>query len=131
MGVAALVLGIFGTVLSLVPYVFYAGLALSTLALVLGVVARKSAIQRARPSGTATAGLVLGVVGLAVGLTMWAVCYQATRGTEHAIEDFQKKMTDPAVQKRIQKDNADFDKTFKDTFGAGLEEPGKKEEKKK
>src|SRR5262245_52705338 len=74
MPIAALVLGIIGTVSSLIPGLFVIGLPLSLVALVLGVLGRKDAVANNRPTSTATAGLVLGCVGTAVGLSMFVLC---------------------------------------------------------
>jgi len=61
-GVGALVTGIIGVVLS---WYWPAGLVLGVVAVVCGVVGRKSAARgEATNAGTATAGLVLGIIGL-------------------------------------------------------------------
>ena len=64
MGVAALVLGIFGLFLLILPlYVTQIlGFILGAIALVLGLVGRKQAADDGKPTGVATAGLVLGIL---------------------------------------------------------------------
>lgn len=66
MGVAALVLGIIGLIISIIPGVGAYGLPLDVLALLLGAFG-----MRKVPRGLATAGLVLGLVGTALG-AFWA-----------------------------------------------------------
>jgi hypothetical protein len=74
MAVAALVLGILGTLCSLSVMGILPGILLSVLAVVLGIVGRKQAVTESRPTGMATAGLVLGVVGTAVGALVFVAC---------------------------------------------------------
>lgn len=50
------------------------GLPLSVVALVLGVLGRKQAANQAQPTGVATAGLVLGIIGTAIGALVFAMC---------------------------------------------------------
>jgi len=64
LGTAALVLGIIGVVLCWIPFT---GWALNILAVIFGAIGRKRAINgEANNKSSAVAGLVLGVVGLAV-----------------------------------------------------------------
>ena len=74
MGIASLVLGILGTLFSILPLTFWIGVPLAFIGLILGIVGRKSAITNAQPTGTATAGLVLSVIGLCIGITMTIWC---------------------------------------------------------
>lgn len=74
MAVAALVLGILGTLFSLTGWLFWIGVPLSVIALVLGILARKSAANEGRPTGMPTAGMVLGIIGTAIGLLIFAMC---------------------------------------------------------
>lgn len=74
MGVAALVLGILGTLFSLTGWLFWVGVPMSVIALVLGVLGRKSLVNEGRPTGVATAGMVLGIIGTSIGLLIFAVC---------------------------------------------------------
>jgi hypothetical protein len=73
-GVAALVLGIIGTLFSLFPGTFIIGCLLGLVALILGIVGRKSLATAGQPTGVATAGLVLGIVALVVGVLMFILC---------------------------------------------------------
>ena len=77
MGVAALVLGIIGVLFSMNPWLFWVGIPLSVLALVLGIVESKRANAdpaNKRPSGAATAGIILGIIGTALGVLVFAAC---------------------------------------------------------
>jgi hypothetical protein len=75
LGTAALVLGIIGVVLCWVPFT---GWALNILAIVFGAVGRKRAVEgQATNKSSAVAGLVLGVVGLAVWIVIIIVALAA------------------------------------------------------
>ena len=80
MGVAALVLGIIGTLLSLNWITVWVGVPMSIVALVLGILGRKQAVTDGKPSGTATAGMVLGIVGTAIGALIFAACASCMAG---------------------------------------------------
>jgi hypothetical protein len=86
MGVAALVLGILGTLLALNPFIFYIAVPMGILALVLGVVGRKQAVTNNAPSGTATAGMVLGIVTCCISLSMWILCTMIISGAKSAVD---------------------------------------------
>jgi hypothetical protein len=92
MPVAALVLGILSTLCSLTVFLWPAGVALGVVALILGIVARKSATANNQPTGLATAGLALGGVGLALGILLFLSCAACVG-----------KMNDPEVQRQIQR----------------------------
>ena len=71
MAIAALVLGI----ISLVPIIpFPIGPISAIVGLVLAVIARKKAKEENAPSGMATAGMVLCIIGLALSIIFWAFC---------------------------------------------------------
>ena len=65
MAIAALICGILGIVGSFIPIVQYFTFVLAILGIVFGVKARKDAAEDKR--GLATAGLVLGIIGTALG----------------------------------------------------------------
>lgn len=69
--VIALVCGIIGIVGGWIPYVGYVTLIASILGIVFGVKGRKENAAAGQPTGMATAGLVLGIVG--VGLTVLGI----------------------------------------------------------
>jgi hypothetical protein len=62
MGVASLVLGIIGLIISIIPFIGQYALPLTGLALILGAFG-----MRKPPKGLATAGLVLGLIGSGLG----------------------------------------------------------------
>ena len=95
MAVAALVLGILGTLFSLTGWFFWIGVPLSVIALILGIVGRKQAANEGRPTGMATAGLVLGIIGAALGLLVFVACASCM-----------KKMNDVGKQIQAQADKA-------------------------
>ena len=66
MAVAALVLGIIGTLFSLNWLTVWVGGPMAIVALVLGILARKQLAAEGKPTGMATAGLVLGIVGTTI-----------------------------------------------------------------
>lgn len=114
MPVAALVLGIIATLLSLSVVLFFLGIPIGLTAVVLGVLARKRAITAQQPTGTATAGLALGVVAVVLGLLLYVACTVVNR---HAKAEFQRLGHDPRVQQQNQK--------FEETFGKMLEPTNK------
>ncbi len=77
--VAALILGILGTVFSLVPMLFFLGVALSSAGLVIAALARRRLMAEGAPTLVATTGLVLSTIGFVLGLAMWATCAAVVR----------------------------------------------------
>lgn len=89
MGVAALVLGIIGLVLAIIPsfgITALVGAILGIIALILGVVGRKQAVERQEKTGAATAGLVLGIIALVLGGAIFAACQYCQHKVGKAIE---------------------------------------------
>lgn len=76
MSIAALVCGILGLVGGFIPVVSYFTFILSILGIVFGAKGKKMSIAANEPTGMATAGLVLGIVGVALSVLgiMCAVC---------------------------------------------------------
>lgn len=107
MPVAALILGIIATVLSLSVVLFFAAIPVGLAAIVVGVLARKRAMAAARPTGAATAGVALGVVGVILGLVLYAACAYVNRQTN---AEFEKLRRDSRVQEQNQRFEATFDK---------------------
>ena len=88
MAVAALVLGIIGTLFSLIPGIgYWIGIPLSLVALILGVVSRKNAAANNQPTGSATAGMALGIVGLVVGILMFVACALCVRAANNSMKE--------------------------------------------
>lgn len=92
MPVAALVLGILSVLCSITIFLWPAGVALGVVALLLGIVGRKSAAANNQPTGLATAGLALGGVGLALGILLFLSCAACVG-----------KMKDPEFQREVQR----------------------------
>ncbi len=81
MSIAALVCGILGIIGGFIPFVSYFTTVLAVLGLIFGVIGRKkSTLAYGKASGIATAGLVLGVIGVAfavIGLLCTIICTAA------------------------------------------------------
>jgi hypothetical protein len=104
--VAALILGITATILSLSVVLFYAAIPVGLVAIVVGVIARKRAMAGARPTGTATAGVALGVVGVVLGLFLYAACTYVTRRANLEFDRVRRET-------KAQEQGTQFDDTFK------------------
>lgn len=130
MAVAALVLGILAIVVSLVslPLVWSTGIIasvpLALAALLLGVLGRKRAVAGEQPVGLATAGLVLGVVGVIVGATAWGLYGY---GRHAAKKDWEKAVNDPAFRQKL--NDARLNKDFDDAFNQALGDAQKQQAK--
>ena len=105
MAVAALVLGIFGTILCWFPAALL-GVPLALVGLILGILARKNAVETQQPTGMPTAGRVMSIVGLTLGILFSAMCFACV---QKAKNDMQKMANDPAFQQQ----NKDFNEAFK------------------
>ena len=69
MAVASMVLGIVSIVFSFIGGLNFVGLVVGIVGLVLGILAKKKA-----PSGMATAGIVLSIIGIALTLVVLIAC---------------------------------------------------------
>ena len=78
MGVAALVLGIIAIILAFFGGV--GGIILGIAAVVLGVLGRRAAERDGLPQGSATAGMVTGIVGIVLGAAIFAACVKCASG---------------------------------------------------
>jgi hypothetical protein len=116
MAVAALVLAILSIPLAVIPLMFWLGLLLGLLAVVLALFGRASRKRRALPTGVATAALVLGLLGTAASAGMWAKCYYDTNS-----RDYTKSL--PGLDDK--KLNEEFNKAFE----KALEESQKNQKK--
>ena len=79
MAVASLVLGIVGLVLSLVTT--WPGAILGIIGIILGALGRKDPAKK----GMATAGLVLSILAVVLGLIFWVACAACVGGTAAAL----------------------------------------------
>ncbi len=81
MGVASLVLGIIGLVVSIIPFLGQYGLVLTVPAVVLGAIG-----MRKLPRGLATAGLVLGLIGSLLGGYWIHASHQAAAALQEQLD---------------------------------------------
>ncbi|HWE28426.1 MAG TPA: DUF4190 domain-containing protein, partial [Polyangia bacterium] len=95
--VAALVLGIFGIILSWFPAALL-GVPLALVGLILGILARKNAQETQQPTGMATAGLAVSIIGLTLGILLSAMCFACAQKVK---SDMQKMANDPQFQKQM------------------------------
>lgn len=104
MAVAALVLGIIGTLFSLNWLTVWVGGPMAIIALVLGILARKQAVAEGRPTGMATAGMVLGIVGTTVALLIFAVCASCAAAVGTAGKQMSKEIEKAAQEAKVQQE---------------------------
>jgi len=102
LAVSALVLGILGTLCSLTGILFWIGIPLGLIGMILGIVARKNAVANQQPTGMPTAGMVLGIIGLVLGVFMYVLCAAA-------MSKARQIATDPKMQEQ----NKEFNEAFK------------------
>lgn len=105
MAVAALVLGIFGTILCWFPAALL-GVPLALVGLILGILARKNATETQQPTGMATAGLVISIIGLTLGILLSAMCFACVNSAKKNME---KMANDPQFKQQ----NKEFNEAFK------------------
>jgi len=75
MAVAGLVLGILSVVGAIIPGVnIVPWWVLGIVGIVVSVIARSKAQKAGQPTGTATAGLVLSIIGTVLALIFWIAC---------------------------------------------------------
>lgn len=89
MAVASLVLGILGLLMVLIPsfgMTALIGLLMGIVALILGIIGRKKAVEQQEPTGLATAGLVLGIISLVLGGAIFAACTYCQHKVGKAME---------------------------------------------
>lgn len=89
MAVASLVLGILGLLMVLIPsfgMTALIGLLMGIVALILGIIGRKKAVEQQEATGLATAGLVLGIISLVLGGAIFAACTYCQHKVGKAME---------------------------------------------
>jgi hypothetical protein len=106
MAVASLVLGILGLIASIIPPLFVVGVPLALIATVLGVVSRRTAAQNQQPTGLATGGMVTGIIGVMIGVAMYAAC----AGIMNRAKEMSK---DPKKMQEAFEKNKEFQEAFK------------------
>jgi len=95
MGIAALVLGIMGMVLCIIPSFAVTqaiGGTLALVAIVLGFVKRRNTIIEDRTSGLATAGLVPGIVAFVFNSAVFASCMVCQVRCGEKLDDVREKI---------------------------------------
>jgi len=118
--VAALVLGIFGIILSWFPSSVL-GIPLAIVGLILGILARKNAQETQQPTGMATAGLAVSIIGLILGILFAVACFACVQAGKRME---QRMATDPQFRQQLeerQRQNKEFD----DAMRKALEESKK------
>ncbi len=106
MAVAALVLGIIGTLFSLNWLTVWVGGPLAIIALVLGVLARKQLAAEGKPTGMATAGMVLGIVGTGIAALIFAMCASCAAAVGTAAKEAEKQIKQEQQQQQQQQQQA-------------------------
>jgi hypothetical protein len=114
--VAALVLGIIGTIASFLFFVFgfVLGIPMSIIAILLAIIARNAAVKENQPTAVATAGLVLGVIGLAIGVSMFALCGKM-------IQTAKERASDPHFRERMRQQRIKNSQEFNEIFNKAIE----------
>lgn len=104
MAVAALVLGIVGTLFSLNWLTVWVGGPAAIVAIVLGILARKQNVAAGKPTGMATAGLVLGIVGTAIAVLIFAVCASCAAAVGAAGRQASQEIEKAAKEAKVQQE---------------------------
>jgi hypothetical protein len=101
MAVAALVLGIVGLVFAFIPGLNFVGGIAGIIAIILGALGRKQLKAQSQPTGTATAGLVMGIISTVLGVLLYILCVAAVAGVAKMGEEALK---DPKLQEQFKKE---------------------------
>lgn len=102
MGIASLVLGIISLVFVIVPifwFVGWIGALIGIIGIVLGALGRKKLKAEGQPTGAATAGMVMSIIGTTLSAIIFAVC---AVGVAAASKEIQKDLNDPAKMKQLE-----------------------------
>ncbi len=101
MAVAALVLGIVSLVFTIIPGLQFIGAIVGLIGIILGVLGRKKAKADNQPTGTATAGFVMSIIGTVLSAIMYIACViMVTQGAK-ALE---KELGDPKFQEKLKQE---------------------------
>lgn len=104
MPVAALVLGIIGTLLSWHPFLMLLGAPMAILAIILGIMGRKQLAAQNQPTGMATAGMVLGIVGTTISALIFAACAACAGMIGMAGHEASKQIEKAAQEAKVQEE---------------------------
>jgi len=81
MGIASLVLGIVSLVFAvLIPGFQILAAPIGIVGIILGAIARKNLSAANQPTGAATAGLVMSIIGTILGAILWLACVACVGG---------------------------------------------------
>ena len=80
MGVVSLVFGILCVILCWIPVWNWVGIALGVIGIIMGAVGKSMAKKNDKPTGVATAGLVLSIIGVAIAGVAWLACFACAAG---------------------------------------------------
>ena len=95
MAVAALVLGLVGSVFGLIPLTFWIALPCGILAVIFGVVGRRRAKEPGRSGGgMAIAGLILGLIAVALGIAGIAIIGDAVDDLDRDLEELEQEFNE-------------------------------------
>ena len=104
MPVASLVLGIIGTLLSWHPFLMVLGAPMAIIAIILGVMSRKQLAANGQPTGIATAGMVLGIVGTTISALIFAACAACAGMIGMAGHEASKQIEKAAQEAKVQEE---------------------------
>lgn len=115
MPVASLVLGIIGTLLSWHPFMMLLGVPCAILAIIFGIMSRKRLAAQQQPTGMATAGLVLGIVGATISALIFAACAACVGMVGMAGHEAAKQVDKAQAQQQNQEFNEAFKKALEES----------------
>lgn len=100
MGVASLVLGIISLVFVILPFLWplaWIGGVTGIVGLVLGILARKKLKAAGQPTGSATAGFVMSIIGTVLSAIIYIACVAMVASAA-------KTLNDPAFQEKFKQE---------------------------
>ena len=80
MAIAALVLGIVSLVFAVIPGFQIFAPIVGVVGIILGVISRKNLKAANQPTGMATAGMVMSIIGTVLGVLMYILCVACVTG---------------------------------------------------
>jgi len=101
MAVASLVLGIVSLVFVIIPGLQFIGAIVGLIGIILGILGRKKAKTENQPTGTATAGFVMSIIGTVLSAIMYIACVVMVTQGAKALE---KELSDPKFQEKFKQE---------------------------
>lgn len=92
MAIAALSMGVVGSIIGLIPLFGLVALPLGILALIFGLVATSKAKRLGLPKGMARAGWILGVLAIVLGVAGMAIVNGAVNELEHDLNQLEMEL---------------------------------------